>query len=184
MGKGCRMDLCDLPIQYQEQATSQMYKGKQPVVDKPKPKDAQFRDHKYGAKKEILDGHKFDSKLEANCYKVLKSRDMEFTMQEVFTLQEAFKDGEKTIRAITYRADFHVKYAGRGYIVDSKGMETPEFKLKRKILLYKGIRIICVHSMREMKDLIGLIKMGRKPDECEDFLVKQRKDNKRRKKGE
>lgn len=102
---------------------------------------------KYGAKKEIVDGITFASRKEAGRYaqlKILKGagRVEDLELQPSFLLQDAFKgrDG-KTIRAITYRADFRYydPEMKKTVIEDVKGFETPEYKLKRKMFL-KGLK--------------------------------------------
>ena len=125
---------------------------------------------KYRNKKTVIDGIKFDSQLEARCYKPLKDSGLEFTRQEPFEIQKSFKDGEKTIRAMTYRADFVVTHNGIRYVLDAKGMQTPEFKIKYKLLLFQGIRIICVSSMKRMGEACIYIKQGMTPMELERVL--------------
>ena len=98
---------------------------------------------KYGNKKVKVDGITFDSALEARYYKHLKllkeQRIVEdFELQPKFTLLESFKKNGKTFRAITYQADFKVKYAdGRIEVVDVKGMVTQQFELRRKLFEYR-----------------------------------------------
>jgi len=81
----------------------------------------------------------FDSKLERAAYVMLRDRGVDFDLHPVYELQEKFTDvlGEKH-RAIAYEADFLIRDGKGGeYIVDMKGMETPEFRLKRKLFLFK-----------------------------------------------
>lgn len=100
--------------------------------------------NKYRAKKVVLDGIKFDSIAESRYYSELKLRqrakDIEsFELQPEFILQESYKDTDgKTIRAIKYRADFLIHHNnGMEEIVDVKGIQTPVFKLKWKLLKFK-----------------------------------------------
>lgn len=94
---------------------------------------------KYGNKKTVIDGIKFDSKLEAEYYQLLKFKKasgqiQDFKLQPSFLLQEAFKVDGKTYRKIEYKADFAVLMNdGSEMIVDTKGVLTSEFKLKAKI---------------------------------------------------
>lgn len=96
---------------------------------------------------------KFDSDKEFEYYLILKDRlkrgeITNLKRQVSIEIQEAFidKDGNK-IQAITYIADFtysDVKdgnYYGDFHIVDVKGMKTDVYKLKKKLLAYKGIYI-------------------------------------------
>lgn len=94
---------------------------------------------KYNNKKTIVDNIKFDSKSEANRYielkmleKARKISDLE--LQPKFILQEKYinNKGEK-IRAITYKADFCYLEGNKIVVEDVKGVETKEFKIKRKL---------------------------------------------------
>lgn len=100
--------------------------------------------HKYHAKSTIVDGIKFPSKAEARRFEELKLLQKagvitRFQMQPSFVLQEAYiKPNGKKVRAIVYKADFEVFYPdGHVEIEDVKGMETPLFKLKKKVFEYK-----------------------------------------------
>lgn len=98
------------------------------------------RASKYNAKKSEYKGIKFDSKAEMEYYKHLELlKEMGevswFDMQPEFTLLGGFTDnfGRKHL-PIKYRADFLVHYADAPpVVIDIKGMETPDFKLKRKM---------------------------------------------------
>jgi hypothetical protein len=100
------------------------------------------RRNKYNAQKVTIRGIQFDSKKEAERYLVLLSREQEgeITGLEVhpsYELQSSFKHRGKTIRAINYEADF--EYIDRDYntvVEDVKGMETPTFRLKKKMFLH------------------------------------------------
>lgn len=88
----------------------------------------EFRQNKYRNQKTIVDGITFDSKAEARRYCELKNlkayqKIMWFTRQPSFLLP-----GE-----IRYRPDFIICAGGRIWVEDVKGMETKEFKLKRKL---------------------------------------------------
>lgn len=103
--------------------------------------------------KDLKEKLKFDSNKELEYYLLLKDRlkrgeitnlkrQVEIEIQEAFTMPT----GEK-IQAITYIADFtysDVKdgnYYGDFHIVDVKGLKTDVYKLKKKLLAYKGIYI-------------------------------------------
>ena len=99
--------------------------------------------NKYNNKKTIVDGIKFDSEMESHYYIYLKKLKeegvvLDFELQPKYILQEGFvKDGKK-ICAVTYKADFKVIYTnGTEEVIDVKGRVTAEFKIKRKMLLYK-----------------------------------------------
>jgi hypothetical protein len=133
--------------------------------------------HKYRNKKVEVDGIRFDSKLEANCYKEILASGLNFSRQEVFEIQEKFKDGTKTVRPIKYVADFLIKHNGVSYVLDSKGMKTPEFMLKYKLLLYRGTRVICVGSAKKMREACIYIIEGKTPLELQSIIEAKKKKN-------
>lgn len=96
--------------------------------------------HKYGARKTIVDGIKFDSQLEAKYYyhlMTLKQLDQvkEIELQPEFLIQDKKKYKGETIRRIVYKLDFKVVY-NDGYTeyIDVKGMTTPVSQLKLKLV--------------------------------------------------
>jgi hypothetical protein len=101
----------------------------------------------------------FDSLLEARLYVLLKDAiglDA-FELQPSFTLQEKFRDTDgKLIRPIAYKADFLIPDGNHNIVIDTKGMKTPEFKIKLKILKYqnRGIDIRLLSSQKSFVDLI------------------------------
>ena len=110
--------------------------------------------NKYNNKKTIVDGIKFDSEMESHYYIYLKhlkeiGEVVDFILQPTYLLQEGFNLNGKRIRAITYKADFKVIYKdGHEEVIDVKGKLTEEFKIKRKMLLYKykDITFKCVQE--------------------------------------
>lgn len=99
---------------------------------------------KYRSKKIIIDGISFDSKREGNRYcelklleKAGKIKDLE--LQHQFELQPSFKKNGKTIRAITYVADFtyYDFETKRNVVEDVKGFKTDVYMLKRKLFEFK-----------------------------------------------
>lgn len=110
--------------------------------------------NKYKNKKTIVDGIKFDSEMESHYYIYLKQLKeigevVDFVLQPTYLLQEGFNLNGKRIRPITYKADFKVIYKdGREEVIDVKGKLTEEFKIKRKMLLYRyrDITFKCVQE--------------------------------------
>ena len=102
---------------------------------------------KYHSKKTVVDGHKFDSKKEAERYKELKALEElgvieDLKLQPRFVLQESFKDSKwGAQRAITYVADFLYKEDRKTVVEDVKGMKTDVYRIKKKLFLklYPGI---------------------------------------------
>jgi hypothetical protein len=94
---------------------------------------------KYGAIKTTIDDLQFDSKTEGQYYIHLKKQQEEgeivaFNLQPRFLLQDSFKKDGKHFRKIEYVADFEVIHRdGSVEIVDVKGFETADFKIKRKL---------------------------------------------------
>lgn len=98
--------------------------------------------NKYGAKKTVVDGITFDSKREAQRYTELKwlerageIKDLE--LQKKFVLQPKYKKNGKTVREISYIADFVYTEDGKQIVEDCKGMRTAVYKLKKKIFEYQ-----------------------------------------------
>lgn len=99
---------------------------------------------KYHSKKVTVDGITFDSKKESNRYLELKllersGKIKDLDLQHRFTLQEPFKKNGKTIRAITYVADFLYFDIDRckSIVEDVKGFKTDIYQLKKKMFEYK-----------------------------------------------
>lgn len=96
---------------------------------------------KYRAKKTTVDGITFDSKAESRRYTDLRLLEKagiisDLELQPLFRLQDGFTDGKGTRhRSIDYVADFRYIEDGRTVVEDVKGMRTPVYKLKKKLLL-------------------------------------------------
>lgn len=98
--------------------------------------------NKYRNKKIQIDRYVFDSIAEGQRYRELAlleraGKISDLKLQPRFLLQESFKKNGKTYRKIEYVADFQYKENGRIIVEDVKGMETKEFKIKRKLFEYK-----------------------------------------------
>lgn len=99
---------------------------------------------KYNNKFTVIDGIKFDSKLEAARYSELKLLEKakiikDLRMQVEYELIPAYFKNGKKIPAIKYLADF-VYYDNekkKVIVEDVKGMKTDVYKLKKKIFEYK-----------------------------------------------
>lgn len=106
---------------------------------------------KYGNKKTVVDGIKFDSKAEARYY-VLNKHKPRMERQVKFELLPKFECCGKKYRAITYNADF-VFYDPEGNpekVVDVKGVQTDVFRLKAKWFMskYKIPLILAVYDKK------------------------------------
>ena len=101
---------------------------------------------KYRNQKTMLDGILFDSKHEAEHWAWLKILERtgqitDLKRQVHFELQEGFKFKGRSYRPITYIADFVYYQNGQMVVEDAKGMRTEVYKIKKKLMLYKGIEI-------------------------------------------
>ena len=115
---------------------------------------------KYNATKIEVDGIVFDSKREAKRYRELSHllaigeiSDLQLQVPyelipsvkepDTFGVKGGRKPGKTIERAVIYKADFqyHDK-DGKLVVEDVKGMRTPEYILKRKLMLWRwGIQI-------------------------------------------
>lgn len=95
---------------------------------------------KYGNKKTVVYGIKFDSKKEAHRFLFLKDmmrtkKISKLELQPAFTIIPGFTYNGKKIREAKYVADFAYMKGGKAYIEDTKGFRTEVYKLKRKMFL-------------------------------------------------
>lgn len=105
--------------------------------------------NKYRNKKVTRNGITYDSQKEANRHAVLKMLERagkikDLKRQVKFDLLPVQRDvkGKVIERACGYVADFTYYENGVYIVEDTKGYRTPEYKLKRKMMLYfHGIRI-------------------------------------------
>lgn len=108
-------------------------------------KDARLpKKPKYGNKKVMCDGIKFDSAKERNYY--LKFKIMEeagiiknLEIQKKFILQVGYTINDKKRREISYYADFcYISTKDdKLHVIDVKGFKTDVYKLKKKLFEYK-----------------------------------------------
>ncbi|MBR5227491.1 MAG: DUF1064 domain-containing protein [Clostridia bacterium] len=102
--------------------------------------------NKYHNKKCKYNDITFDSKKERNFYimfeKMQKNGQISDLKRQVeFELQPGFVFQGKKIRPIKYIADFTYIYKGKLHIVDTKGVRTDVYNLKKKMMMYKGYEI-------------------------------------------
>jgi len=98
--------------------------------------------NKYRNKKVKVSGLTFDSKREYQRWRSLlfmeKSGLIEDLKRQVsFDLIPTLKYNGKTLRKIIYKADFTYFENGKLIVEDSKGFQTPEFKIKHRLFLIK-----------------------------------------------
>ena len=117
---------------------------------------------KYGNKKIVVDGVKFDSKLEYYLYGYLQLINADFDFQYKITLIEKFRFNDKAVRATTLRVDFVVRASGKTLYVDTKGFATEVSKLKYKMLRDKlkeeeNVDVIWLKNKKEVNAFINSI---------------------------
>ena len=93
---------------------------------------------KFGAKKTVVDGITFDSKWESERYGQLKAMERGGIVTDL-KLQVKYDIVINDIKICKYIADFVYKEESsdgkiREIVEDAKGFETPEFKLKKKLM--------------------------------------------------
>jgi hypothetical protein len=111
-----------------------------------------MRIRKYRNEKVDIDGIKFDSKKEARRYAELRLLERAGHIKDLESHKRKFvlipaqrdKNGKLLERECAYVADFVYKDADTGETIveDVKGYKTPEYRMKRKMMLFfHGIRI-------------------------------------------
>lgn len=157
-----RIDIKDLPLNLQKQALRKLAEEEKRtgnalsgISNGEEGRSAEVRGSKYGAKKVTLtlnDGteHTFDSKHEAEIYQELALLERSGEISDL-QIQVPFKLIDKQVapsgkkyRECKYIADFvYMKNDTKETVVaDAKGFKTPEYRLKKKLMLEKwGIEI-------------------------------------------
>jgi hypothetical protein len=106
-----------------------------------KPKEKKKKQHKYRAEKMVIDGHTFDSKKEGRRYQQLRHMEKGgeirgLELQPRYDLWVPTPKGKKKVGY--YRADFRYDewISGKWYSIteDVKGLKTPVYRLKRKMV--------------------------------------------------
>ena len=91
--------------------------------------------NKYRAKKTTVDGITFDSKREAIRYKELKLLERAGYIQDLqLQVPYVLIDKSKYGMAVKYYADFVYTENNQTIVEDSKGMKTPIYKLKKRMM--------------------------------------------------
>ena len=105
------------------------------------------RPSKYRAIKTELDGHLFDSKAESQRYAELRILEKIGEIQNL-ELQPVFPIVINGVKICKYIGDFAYFEKGKRVIEDVKGMRTPVYRLKKKLVeaIFVGTKIIEVTS--------------------------------------
>ena len=89
--------------------------------------------NKYRAVKTEVDGIKFDSKAEARRYSHLKLLEKAGAIDSL-ELQPRYDLIINDVKCGFYKADFRYNEDGRQVVEDVKGMKTPVYNLKKKLI--------------------------------------------------
>lgn len=119
---------------------------------------------KYGNKKVIVDGVKFDSKLEQYCHGYLQLMQADFDFQYKITLVDKFRFNNEAVRAITLIVDFVVRTNGKTIYIDTKGFATESSKIKYKLLKNmlkneEDSSVIWLKNKKEVNEFINNLKI-------------------------
>lgn len=132
-----------------------MIEEREALREKKKTKKA----HKYSAKKTEHHGFSFASKLEAAVYNILHLQKLAGEIREI-QVQDSIK---LTDAEIEYRPDFKVVLAdGRVHWVESKGVETDVWRIKRRLWKCYGPGELWVYKGSHTKPILYEIIHGRK----------------------
>lgn len=128
--------------------------------------EQEARVKRFGAFKVTVNDILFDSIMESKFYVYLLelkgSKEIKkFERQVTFELQPKFKDkfSGKTVLPIKYISDFVVTDKdGSVFVVDIKGVETPDFRIKKKLFQYKypDIQFMCLQWSEKQKEWLDL----------------------------
>lgn len=110
------------------------------------------------------EGIRFDSRLEKFQYDLFKEHGIPFEFQKVYLLQEKFRYLGELVRPITLTVDFYIPTLN--CLVDTKGFQTEQSKLKMKMLKHV---IIVDHYVQ--KTPILEIHMPRNKKQCEELAL-------------
>jgi hypothetical protein len=92
-----------------------------------------LRRSKYGNRKTVVDGFKFDSQAEATRYSVLKILQASGLISGL-RLQVPYQINVNGKKICRYVADFVYIEDGKEVVEDVKGMKTPVYNLKKKLM--------------------------------------------------
>lgn len=108
------------------------------------------RKNKYGNHRVKLDGQTFDSKGEADLYLKLKSLEKAKAISNLRCQVVVYL----TLAKIKYIVDFAYDENGETIYTEWKGMETPEFLLKKRLWKFYGPGKLAIHYPHKDSELI------------------------------
>ena len=91
------------------------------------------RRSKFNATPTVVDGIRFDSRAEARQFRRLRQMEDAGKIADLILQPEfPFEEGGKV--QFTYRADFAYRQNGSRRVIDVKGVKTPLYRLKKKLI--------------------------------------------------
>lgn len=115
------------------------------------------------ATKLVVDGVKFDSRLEYYMYTLLQGAGIEFDYQKTFVLQPKFRYRTENVRAICKIVDFHLE--SRNIICETKGFSNDVSPIKHKMLKFALLKeygispdVVMVKNKKECDEFIEKLK--------------------------
>jgi hypothetical protein len=110
---------------------------------------AQRIKNKYKNSIVVIDGIRFDSQKEAARWEKLRSlekigviNNLQRQVKYILIPSQRDQNGKVIARQCSYYADFVYLQDGKIVVEDTKGVKTPEYIIKRKLMLYvHGIKI-------------------------------------------
>lgn len=117
---------------------------------------------KYGNKKIVVNGVKFDSKLEYSAYNLMKMLNIKFDFQVPVTLIPKFRFNGSAIREIGMVVDFVIYVDNSTIYLDTKGFPTEVANIKYKMLKNmlkdeESVDVVWVKNQKELKGFINKI---------------------------
>lgn len=121
--------------------------------------------NKYGNKKITTPDGVFDSKYEYEEWCRLKLLERagiisHLRRQVQILLIPNQKTSEGCVRGVKYYADFMYIEDGKEIVIDTKGYETDEYKIKKKILLYRYPDLVFIERKKGKADKIYYERRG------------------------
>lgn len=98
-----------------------------------------FKGNKYGAKKTVFNGRKFDSKFEANVAADLelrkKAKDIKDYECQYKVIMPIYNEHGKKVHEVSHKIDFRILHNDGSYeLLEAKGYESTDWKFRRKLL--------------------------------------------------
>lgn len=121
---------------------------------------------KYNSNIIEIDWIKFKSKIESRFYLFFQENKIKIlSLQPNYILQNKFTFENEKYREISYKSDFLIEFKNKKYLLEIKGFETPEWKIKKKLFLFKIFsweikkdfdEFLILKSLKEIKEKFNI----------------------------